>query len=158
MTLPAAQPLSAPGNDGLRLEAPAAPAAIGQLRRRVVDYATQMGASEAVGEAIRLAVSEALTNVVIHAYDGGAPGAMTLEARREESEQLTIVVLDEGHGFTADPVNPGLGLGLTLMAKMADSVVISSREGTPGTAVSMHFGLAQTGSRHIRHSGGPSLA
>jgi serine/threonine-protein kinase RsbW len=120
------------------LRAPAEPGAIGQLRREVVAYAAQVGADEAVREALRLAVSEALTNVVVHAYDGER-GMMTLEAGCEDAGQLLIRVLDEGRGLTPRPVSPGLGLGLGLMAKMADGFLIASRDGTPGTVVSMRF-------------------
>jgi serine/threonine-protein kinase RsbW len=141
MSLAADHAAAVPGRDQLKLQAPAEPGAIGQLRHQVVDYATQIGASETVQEAIRLAVSEALTNVVVHAYDG-EPGTMTVEARHDGSEQLTVVVLDEGHGLMARPVSPGLGLGLGLMAQMADSFRIASRRGVPGTIVSMRFALS----------------
>lgn len=46
----------------------ATPDAVRRLRQAVGDYAKNMGASEATSDAVRLTVSEALTNVVVHAY------------------------------------------------------------------------------------------
>jgi serine/threonine-protein kinase RsbW len=127
----------------LKLQAPATPYAIGELRGKVDAYAVRLGASEAVREAIRLAVSEALTNVVLHAYDGHV-GTMTLEASCEDAHRLVIVVLDEGCGFIPRPMKrmgEGLGLGLGLMAQMADDFRVGPRNGSPGTSVSLRFAL-----------------
>jgi serine/threonine-protein kinase RsbW len=124
----------------LTLQAPAAPEAIGQLRHRVVAYAAEIGVNEAARDAIGLAVSEALTNIVVHAYDGDR-GTMTVEAWRDGTEELVILVLDEGHGLAPRAASPGLGLGLGLMAQMADAFLIASRDGTAGTMVSLRFAL-----------------
>jgi serine/threonine-protein kinase RsbW len=127
----------------LRLRTLAQPRGIPELRHQVVAFARKVGASEAVGDAVRLAVSEALTNVVVHAYDGGEPGEMTVEAWRDDDrQQLVVVVLDEGRGVLPTPLRRGMGLGLGLMAQMADTFAMSSRDGTPGTVVSLSFALA----------------
>ncbi len=124
----------------LKLQAPAEPHAIGELRRDVVAYAAQIGASEPVREAIRLAVSEALTNVVVHAYEGD-PGMMSVEAWRDDAHRLVILVEDEGRGLAPRSTSPGLGLGHGLMAQMADDFRIAARDGAPGTIVSLRFAL-----------------
>jgi anti-sigma regulatory factor (Ser/Thr protein kinase) len=51
----------------------AQPETIGELRCAVAAYAVGLGPSEAVSEAVKLAVSEALTNVVVHAYVNEQP-------------------------------------------------------------------------------------
>lgn len=129
----------------LNLRARAQPPAIPELRRQVVAYAEQLGASEPVRDAIRLAVSEALTNAVVHAYIGREPGDVTVEAWRDDHQRLVVDVIDDGRGLLPSPVSPGLGLGLGLMAQMADVFRIGSRDDTPGTIVSLRFALDVTG-------------
>src|ERR1700722_12054623 len=60
---------------------------------------------------IRLAVTEACTNVVVHAYPDGEEGPLEVLATLLD-EQLTVVVRDQGPGITPRPDSPGLGLGL----------------------------------------------
>lgn len=82
----------------LNLQTHANPEAITELRRRVAAFATAMGAGEAARDAIRLAVSSALTNVVVHAYPDGQSGDVTVEAWRDGDGQLVVVVADDGYG------------------------------------------------------------
>jgi len=73
---------------------------------------------------VKLAVTEACTNVVVHAYpDGEGPMAVsaTLEDRR-----LTVVVTDEGRGIVPRADSPGLGLGLPLIATLAESLELGT--------------------------------
>ena len=59
----------------------ASPPSIGALRRAVVEFASGCGASQCQREDIAIAVSEALTNVVQHAYAGrDSPGSVAVEA------------------------------------------------------------------------------
>jgi anti-sigma regulatory factor (Ser/Thr protein kinase) len=63
---------------------------------------------------IAVAVSEALSNVVEHAYAGlESPGPMTVEASRHE-RLLIVVVSDDGVGMRARDT-PGVGMGLRLI-------------------------------------------
>ena len=78
---------------------PAEPSAVGQLRRLAAAYAAAMGAGDEMIYAVRVAVSETVTNVVIHAYAGRAPGPVTLRCHAED-ERLVIVVADEGSGMS----------------------------------------------------------
>jgi serine/threonine-protein kinase RsbW/stage II sporulation protein AB (anti-sigma F factor) len=126
-------------------QAVARPEEIAPLRTAVWRLALRLGASDSVGNAVRVAVSEALTNVVMHAYAGGEPGQMTVQAWLDGADHFTVRVLDEGHGLIPRADSPGLGLGLGLMAQMADDFRVANREGAPGTTVSLSFLLARTG-------------
>lgn len=97
-----------------------------------------------MGQSIRLAVGEALTNVVMHAYVGGQPGMMLVRAWVDEDEHFNVQILDEGHGLIPRADSPGLGLGLGLMAQMSDDFRVANREGKPGTTVSLRFALANS--------------
>jgi len=69
---------------------------------------------------IRLAVTEACTNVVRHAYEGETgPIDVTI---LPEGDRLTIVVCDEGRGAMPSADSDGPGLGLPLMAALADDL------------------------------------
>jgi serine/threonine-protein kinase RsbW len=102
------------------------------------------GASQEVGQAVRLAVGEALTNVVMHAYVGRDTGAMAVAAWVDDDDHLNVEILDEGHGLIPRADSPGLGLGMGLMAQMADDLRITNREGQPGTSVHLRFSLAES--------------
>lgn len=110
-----------------------------RLRNEVVAYAKELGFGDEGCEALRLTVSEALTNIVVHAYLNGEPGDMILEARRDEDDQLAVVICDEGSGLVPRPGTSGLGLGLGIMAQMADGFSIANREDSSGTVVSLRF-------------------
>jgi serine/threonine-protein kinase RsbW/stage II sporulation protein AB (anti-sigma F factor) len=124
-------------------QALARPEEIAPLRTAVWRHALALGASAELGNAIRLAAGEALTNVVMHAYEGMEPGKMRIEAWLDDDEHLTVRILDEGNGLIPRTDSPGLGLGMGLMAQMADDFRVANREGTPGTTVSLRFALAE---------------
>jgi anti-sigma regulatory factor (Ser/Thr protein kinase) len=87
---------------------------------------------------IRLAVSEAVTNAVRHGYRGRA-GEIRVTARVRD-DSLRIVIRDEGCGMRRHAATPGMGLGLGLIAELADEMAIGSRE--RGTELAMRFALA----------------
>lgn len=99
---------------------------------------------EDVAQAIALAVTEACSNVVVHAYrDRREPGEMTLVLEKPD-EHLCVKVLDDGIGMVPRPDSPGLGMGLPLISQLSDSVELRSRaEG--GSEVSMRFDLPSVG-------------
>jgi len=76
---------------------------------------------------IRLAVTEACTNVVVHAYPDSESGPMHVEATVDDRE-LNVIVRDEGPGITPRPDSPGLGLGLPLIASLAETVELRRDE------------------------------
>ena len=118
----------------------ARPDEVGRLRREVAGYVQKLGAPESVVDGVRSAVSEALSNVVLHAYVGRDPGIMIAEAWCD-ADHLRVRVCDEGRGLVPRVDSPGLGVGLSLMASMADDFSVANRDGTPGTIVSLRFSL-----------------
>ncbi|HWX43816.1 MAG TPA: ATP-binding protein [Solirubrobacteraceae bacterium] len=95
---------------------------------------------------IRLAVTEACTNVVVHAYPDGREGPMEVLATLM-GDALTVVVRDEGKGIGPRPDSPGLGLGLPLIASLTESVRLG-RDGGEHTEVRMTFSLTDAPHHH----------
>lgn len=119
----------------------ALPEHVRALRAAVVSYARARGASQRQCEHIALAVSEALTNSVLHAYVGwDRPGPVTVEAWASD-RTLIVVVYDEGSGMRPRLDSPGLGIGLPLIAQMSDHLDIEDRDGRPGVCLRMTFAL-----------------
>ena len=85
---------------------------------------------------VKLAVTEACTNVVVHAYPGG-DGPMEIAASIQDG-RLSIAVRDEGRGMLPRADSPGLGLGLPLIATLAETLELG-RGGEEKTEVRMTF-------------------
>jgi anti-sigma regulatory factor (Ser/Thr protein kinase) len=113
-------------------------------RHAVVEAAVIAGASGDTLDSVRLAASEALTNVVVHAYDGDL-GRVHVEAWLEDEDVkiLWITVGDDGVGFRPGGPRPGLGLGLALIAQVSDHLDIGPRADA-GIEVRMGFELRPT--------------
>lgn len=105
-----------------RWDAPAVAEEVPALRRAVVAFAVEHGFGSECTADVALAVSEALTNVVLHAYRNGAAGPMSLEASMEAAGVLLIAIGDEGEGHRPNPDSPGLGLGIPIMEKVSDDL------------------------------------
>jgi anti-sigma regulatory factor (Ser/Thr protein kinase) len=121
---------------------PATPASVREGRDAVVALAAAAGGSREQLEAIRLACSEALTNVVVHAYPGAA-GQLHVSAGVVRGE-LWVLVADDGCGLRAHSDGPGLGFGLKLIAKSTDGLAIVKRS-SGGTELRMRFNLSSDG-------------
>jgi len=116
----------------------AQPAQIAQIRSEVVCVAAVCGADESTLAKIRLAVSEAATNVVLHAYRHD-PGAGDVRVFIELAENcLNVGVRDSGIGMSPRADSPGAGLGLSLMANLADRCAINPAP-QGGTEVILRF-------------------
>ncbi len=96
-------------------------------------------------EDLKTAVSEAVTNAVIHGYQGGE-GTIYIEASAFERE-LTVTIRDEGIGipnvkkamepmFTTDETGERSGMGFSFMEAFMDQVQVESEPGC-GTTVTM---------------------
>jgi anti-sigma regulatory factor (Ser/Thr protein kinase) len=117
---------------------PAEPATVGQLRRRAAAFASAAGASREMTDAVALAVSETVTNAVVHAYAGRAPGLVSV-ACRADGECLIVQVTDDGAGVTAREDSPGVGHGLAAVGAVAQALEITSKPDGSGTVVTMSF-------------------
>jgi serine/threonine-protein kinase RsbW len=121
--------------------APARPTSVGVLRREIAALARRHGATPAEVDDVTLAVSEVLTNVVMHAYAADDESGV-LDVRAEGHEGLLeVVVADEGHGLAPRDDSPGLGLGLMMGARLANALRIEPNR-PRGTLVTLRFTLA----------------
>jgi serine/threonine-protein kinase RsbW len=115
----------------------ARPDEIGRIRHEVRDYARDHGATDP--NAVALAVTEAITNAVVHAYaDAPEPGEIEVVVQRLPADGLEILVCDDGCGMMPRPDSPGIGLGLPLVATLAERFEVEARAGG-GTRVLMAF-------------------
>lgn len=94
---------------------------------------------------IKTAVSEAVTNSIIHGYDGGG-GVIEMELKIE-GDVFSVCITDKGKGienvplamqplFTSGHDAERSGMGFTVMESFMDTLSVSSEPGC-GTSVSM---------------------
>ncbi|UJW30421.1 ATP-binding protein [Saccharothrix sp. AJ9571] len=103
------------------------------LREVLAEWLSTLGVSDRLADDIRLAVYEAMANVVEHAYPAREDGTMTLAAHLEPGF-LTIVVSDTGH-WREGPARPSGGRGLPMIRAVVPEAAVTS---TPtGTTVRM---------------------
>jgi anti-sigma regulatory factor (Ser/Thr protein kinase) len=119
---------------------PATPDCVPWARQLMVDFALAAGMREERLEDVRLLVSEAVTNVVLYAYEEAQPGELHLIAA-VVSDELWIVVADDGRGMHGTSEHEGgLGLGLALMAQFSDGLTLATRS-SGGVEARMQFQL-----------------
>src|ERR1700727_2893056 len=85
------------------------PESVGLARSELAGFASSAGASETLVDGVRLAVSEAVTNAVRHAYPLD-PGEIRVRAHVGE-DALEVVVSDDGCGVHRERTTVG-GLGV----------------------------------------------
>jgi len=126
------------------LTLPARPEGIGLVRQALAGMADALDFDEAVLADMKMAVTEACTNVVVHAYPQGE-GMLEVEMLAAENG-VTIVVRDHGFGIhphAADAAaTPALGLGLPLIAALSDAYELHGGAGA-GTEVRMTFAFVR---------------
>ena len=132
--------LSLSGNEGFARAAAAA-------------FAAQMNPGIEELSDIRTAVSEAVTNAIIHGYDQNRDCIVTMQMEIEDDD-LTVIVSDDGCGigdielarkpfFTSKPELERSGMGFSVMEAFMDEVDVCSEVGK-GTVVTMR--------KRIRHA------
>ena len=93
---------------------------------------------------VKTAVSEAVTNSIIHGYENREDGLIRIEAEINESE-ITIAIIDKGIGiddigqameplYTSRPDLERSGMGFTVMETFMDNLEVESEKGI-GTKV-----------------------
>jgi anti-sigma regulatory factor (Ser/Thr protein kinase) len=122
----------------LRITLPAHRDSLSLLRHVVRGFRDAYGVAAATMDDIVLAVSEAATNVVVHAY-AHRPGTMTVVARSDDEGLLHVLVRDHGCGIAPPADEPRLGHGLALIEHVAESVEVIGT--AAGTDVRMSFAL-----------------
>jgi anti-sigma regulatory factor (Ser/Thr protein kinase) len=123
----------------LELRLPARAENVAVVRHAFGGLAEALDVDEQALADIKLAVTEACTNVVIHAYNGDENGALEVDASVDD-RLLTVVIRDHGRGIVPRPDSPGLGLGLPLIATLAESLELGS-DADDQTEVRMTFKL-----------------
>jgi anti-sigma regulatory factor (Ser/Thr protein kinase) len=117
---------------------PAVADSVSQARHDLTRFATLAGASAEQLDAVRLAVTEAVTNAVKHAYPDSA-GRIHITAAVACGE-LCVEIADDGCGVRPHVPRGGLGLGLTLIASLCDELQIVKRS-SGGTGLWLWFKL-----------------
>jgi serine/threonine-protein kinase RsbW len=120
----------------IRLTLPARPENVAMVRHVLGALAEALALPVAVIEDMRLAVTEACTNAVRHAYEG-QEGTIDVLVRHNGAA-LEVVVGDSGRGMAPSPDTAGPGLGLALIAALTDSFEIERGLGT-GCRLVMSF-------------------
>ncbi len=115
------------------------PSSVTSARHAVCEWAAHFSVD--TGD-VGLAVSEAVANAVVHAFKGREGGTIEVRGCRRGG-RLIVVVADDGIGMTPNLDRPGLGMGISLISKLAADVRFDSS--ARGTTVSMSFELAEGG-------------
>ena len=119
----------------------------GIARAVVAAFCAQLNPTATEIADIKCAVSEAVTNCIVHAYRGTV-GSIYISIRLYKGNIVRIPVRDRGCGipdvkkarlplYTTDAENERSGMGFTVMENFMDKLVVSSRVGK-GTTVVMY--------------------
>jgi serine/threonine-protein kinase RsbW/stage II sporulation protein AB (anti-sigma F factor) len=120
----------------VELRLPAKPESVAVARHAASSYAEDVGADP---HAVAVAVSEIVTNAIMHAYREREAGTVEVSADLNTTH-MVIVVTDRGRGMGPNPDSPGLGFGLSMVSSLADEIGIDSSKGG-GTRLWMRFPL-----------------
>ena len=130
------------GRPPLWLELPAAAECIAEARHAVRLWAASLSPTVDERDAIMLAVSEAATNVVRHAFRNGDKHASFRIRADVDDGRLRLALEDDGVGLAALSTAPGLGIGIPLLGRLATGVtLVSAPERPSGCEVRMWFEL-----------------
>ena len=114
------------------------PQEVSRIRHAIADYTSSQGVPQCVVDDVALAVSEVVSNCVVHAFPkGDGTGTITIMAT-VNGEEVTIRVVDDGVGLTPRMDSPGAGLGLAIAGKVARRMVVEQPQ-RGGTEVRMTF-------------------
>ncbi len=126
------------GTRTVRLRIPAKAEYIALSRLALTGLAELAAIPEETLADLKLALTEAVSNSIRHAYDGGV-GCVDV-AYRLGGEDLAVEVVDDGAGF--DPARPPAlegeelsegGLGIAIIRTIADELQIDSQPGRTGS-------------------------
>ena len=129
----------------IKIEFPSKSVNEGLARSVIASFAAQLDPTlEEVGD-IKTAVSEAVTNCILHAYPDML-GRISLRAKHYDDNSIEVVVRDWGRGIAdidkaREPMyttggDDRSGMGFTIMESFMDKLSVKSTPGT-GTTVKM---------------------
>ena len=127
----------------VKLTLPARPENVSVIRHVLGAFAEALRLPDDLVEDLRLAVTEACTNVVRHAYPPDFPGPVEITIVPSE-DHVSVVVADFGRGIGTSSDTTGPGLGLPLIAAIADEVELLPVPGG-GSRVAMTFARHRPG-------------
>ena len=136
----------------MKLEFMGVPENEGFARVAVSAFAVQLDPTLDVLADIKTAVSEAVTNAIVHGY-ADAPGTVMIAAALRDDGMLEVSVTDKGKGiadiaqamqpfYTSQPEKERSGMGFSVMQTFMDQVTVESRIGE-GTTVRMQKRLRE---------------
>ena len=136
----------------MQLEFLSLPENEGFARVAVSAFAVQMNPTLDVLADIKTAVSEAVTNAIVHGYEQGL-GMVKIKAVLDNDKTLHLSISDQGKGisdirramepfFTTQPEKERSGMGFSVMQTFMDSVRVESSPGL-GTTVFMDKKLGE---------------
>jgi serine/threonine-protein kinase RsbW len=130
-----------PRDGSVSIRLPATPESLPVVRQALTGAAEDLRLRADLLDDVKIAVSEACNNAVVHAYPDGPAGALEVEIWTEP-RRLVVEVRDWGAGMAPRSVQTetGLGLGLSLMASLAEEVTLG-RGGGDATVVRLGFAL-----------------
>ena len=118
----------------------------GMARSAVAAFCAQLNPTAVELAVIKCAVSEAVTNCIVHAYRGNV-GEIRITVKLCEGRLVMVEIRDRGCGienvkqareplYTTDAEGERSGMGFTVMESFCDEVRVSSRVGK-GTTVAL---------------------
>lgn len=136
----------------LKMELPSLSVNEGMARAAVAAFCSQLDPTATELADIKCAVSEAVTNCIVHAYRD-TRGTIRMNVRLYEGRLVRILIRDEGCGipdvktarqplYTTDAANERSGMGFTVMESFCDKIRVTSRVGK-GTTVILYKKLAE---------------
>ena len=139
----AATGATAPGRRGLRLALSALPESAGDARHVLDLWVQNLEPTRPERNDLLLAVSEAATNVIRHAYPARAEGTVFRLGAEISDGRVQVVVTDDGVGLGGSSSDPGLGMGLPLLGTLSDTLtLVGPPERSRGLEVRMWFAFA----------------
>ncbi|MBE6546308.1 MAG: anti-sigma F factor [Ruminococcaceae bacterium] len=131
----------------MKLQLPSCSINEGMARAAVAAFCAQLDPNSTELADIKCAVSEAVTNCIVHAYRDTA-GIIYITVRIYEDREIRIDIRDKGCGipdvkiarqplYTTDAQGERSGMGFTVMESFCDKVRVSSVWGK-GTTVTLY--------------------
>ena len=140
----------------IQIKLPALSVNEGMARAAVAAFISQLDPGVTEIADVKCAVSEAVTNAIVHGYrDAAETGSITITVSILEGRAVKIEIKDKGCGipdvgqarqplYTTDAAGERSGMGFTVMESFTDALKVTSKVGA-GTTVTMWKKLSERG-------------